>query len=151
MTNISVDFMIFHFRLIRRTVYEQVRGIDPNFTYAEEYDLCLKLSEVTDFYHIAQPLYYYRRHSGNLTNEQFEPIRWSQKAINNALLRRGLDRQSRSLISERTVQPALRLGSVTTAGVTLSPSTELRVTPAPYHFVEASYAQRLQELGIALF
>ncbi|MHC5821913.1 MAG: glycosyltransferase family 2 protein, partial [Nostoc sp.] len=88
-----VDFMIFHFRLIRRTVYEQVGGIDPNFTYAEEYDLCLKLSEVTDFYHIAQPLYYYRRHSGNLTNEQFEPIRWSQKAITNALLRRGLDSQ----------------------------------------------------------
>ncbi|WP_265278280.1 glycosyltransferase [Nostoc sp. KVJ3] len=84
-----VDFMIFHFRLIRRTVYEQVGGIDPNFTYAEEYDLCLKLSEVTDFYHIPQPLYYYRRHSGNLTNEQFEPIRWSQKAINNALKRRG--------------------------------------------------------------
>lgn len=88
-----VDFMIFHFRLIRRTVYEQVGGIDPNFTYAEEYDLCLKLSEVTEFYHIAQPLYYYRRHSGNLTNEQFEPIRWSQKAINNALKRRGLDSQ----------------------------------------------------------
>ncbi|WP_265277851.1 glycosyltransferase family 2 protein [Nostoc sp. KVJ3] len=88
-----VDFMIFHFRLIRRTVYEQVGGIDPNFTYAEEYDLCLKLSEVTEFYHIAQPLYYYRRHSGNLTNQQFEPIRWSQKAINNALKRRGLDSQ----------------------------------------------------------
>ncbi|WP_265278363.1 hypothetical protein [Nostoc sp. KVJ3] len=30
-----VDFMIFHFRLIRRTVYEQVGGIDPNFTYAK--------------------------------------------------------------------------------------------------------------------
>ncbi|WP_265278233.1 hypothetical protein [Nostoc sp. KVJ3] len=55
--------------------------------------MCLKLSEVTDFYHIPQPLYYYRRHSGNLTNEQFEPIRWSQKAINNALKRRGLDSQ----------------------------------------------------------
>ncbi|MBN3925619.1 glycosyltransferase [Nostoc sp. NMS4] len=103
-----VDFMTFHFRLIRRTLYDQVGGIDPNFLYAEEYDLCLKLSEVTDFYHIAQPLYYYRRHSSNLTNEQYEPIRWSQKAITNALKRRGLDIQyelSMQLVAYFSIKP----------------------------------------------
>jgi glycosyltransferase involved in cell wall biosynthesis len=103
-----INFMTFHFRLIRRTVYEQVGGIDPNFLYAEEYDLCLRLSEVTDFYHIAQPLYYYRRHSSNLTNEQYEPIRWSQKAITNALKRRGLDTQyelSMQLVAHFSIKP----------------------------------------------
>jgi len=38
-----VDFMVMHFRLLRRTVYEQVGGIDPTIEYAEDYDLCLKL------------------------------------------------------------------------------------------------------------
>ncbi|WP_265278311.1 glycosyltransferase family A protein [Nostoc sp. KVJ3] len=55
--------------------------------------MCLKLSEVTDFYHIPHLFIIIAGHSGNLTNEQFEPIRWSQKAINNALKRRGLDSQ----------------------------------------------------------
>ena len=86
-----VDFMTFHFRLIRRTTYDLVGGIDPTFVFGEDYDLCLKLSEVTDVQHIAKPLYYYRRHSSNFTNDQFESIRWAHKAISNALKRRGLD------------------------------------------------------------
>ena len=52
-----VDFMTFHFRLLRRSVYEQVGGIDPTFTTSEDYDLCLRRSEVTDIYHLPQPLY----------------------------------------------------------------------------------------------
>jgi glycosyltransferase involved in cell wall biosynthesis len=69
-----LEFMTFHFRLIRRTCYEQVGGIDPSFTTAEDYDLCLKLSEITDFYHLPRSLYFYRRHSGNATNNQVEMI-----------------------------------------------------------------------------
>lgn len=38
---ILVDFMIFHFRLFRRSVYEQIGGIDESFTCAYDYDLCL--------------------------------------------------------------------------------------------------------------
>ena len=85
------DFMTFHFRLMRRSVYEQVGGIDPSFTTAEDYDLCLKLSEVTDIYHLPKPLYFYRRHSGNVTNNQIDTIRCTHQAISNALQRRGLD------------------------------------------------------------
>ena len=61
-----VDFMTFHFRLMRRSVYDQGGGIDPTFAWAEDYDLCLKLSEVTNIYHLPKPLYYYRRHVGNI-------------------------------------------------------------------------------------
>ena len=86
-----VDLMTFHFRLIRRSVYDAVGGVDDSFDYGEDYDLCLKLSEVTEVYHIAKSLYYYRRHSGNVTNDDFINIYWSQKAINDALKRRSLD------------------------------------------------------------
>ncbi|NJM22916.1 MAG: glycosyltransferase [Richelia sp. RM2_1_2] len=86
-----VDLMTFHFRLIRRSVYDAVGGIDDSFASGEDYDLCLKLSEVTEVYHIAKPLYYYRRHSGNVTNDNLKNIYWAQKAINDALIRRGLD------------------------------------------------------------
>lgn len=55
-----VDLMTFHFRLIRRSVYDAVGGVDDSFVHGEDYDLCLKLSEVTEVYHIAKPLYYYR-------------------------------------------------------------------------------------------
>jgi glycosyltransferase involved in cell wall biosynthesis len=86
-----LDFVVMHFRLIRRSIYEQVGGIDPTFTTAEDYDLCLKISEITDIYHLPKALYYYRRHSGNVTNQQLEVIRSAHQAITNALHRRGLD------------------------------------------------------------
>jgi glycosyltransferase involved in cell wall biosynthesis len=86
-----IDFMTFHFRLMRRSVYEQVGGIDDSFQWAEDYDLCLKISEVTQIYHLPKPLYFYRRHSSNLTNQQYETIRWAEKAIQQAMVRRGLN------------------------------------------------------------
>lgn len=87
-----VDFMTFHFRLMRRSVYEQVGGIDPSYEMSEDYDLCLKLSEVTDIYHLKRPLYYHRRHTGNITNNQVAGIEWASRAIGQALQRRGLDK-----------------------------------------------------------
>jgi glycosyltransferase involved in cell wall biosynthesis len=86
-----VDFMTFHFRLIRRAVYDQVGGIDPTFAWAEDYDLCLKLSEVTAVHHLPKPLYSYRRHAGNATHHQLDVIHWSAIAISKAMVRRGLD------------------------------------------------------------
>ncbi len=62
-----LDFMTFHFRLIRRTVFEQVGGLDESVPWAEDYDLCLKLSEVTQVRHIKKPLYYYRCHPQSIS------------------------------------------------------------------------------------
>jgi glycosyltransferase involved in cell wall biosynthesis len=88
-----LDFMTFHFRLIRRAVYGQVGGIDPAFERASDYDLCLRLSEVTQVHHLPQPLYYYRQHSSNVTNNQLKQIHWAYQASVQALQRRGLDQQ----------------------------------------------------------
>ncbi len=62
------DFMIFHFRLLRRDIYEQVGGINEEFERVQDYDLCLRLSEVTEVEHITKPLYYYRYHSDSVSH-----------------------------------------------------------------------------------
>src|SRR4028118_441985 len=86
-----VDFMTFHFRLMRRQALEQVGGFDEACAYAEDYDLCLRLSEVTQVRHINKPLYYYRSHQSNITNQhQIRQAQGSCKAIGRALERRGI-------------------------------------------------------------
>lgn len=86
-----VDFMIFHFRLIRRSVYDQVGGINEAFESVEDYELCLRLSEVTEILQIKKPLYYYRKHNDSLSHhKQIEQILLSHKASSESLERRGL-------------------------------------------------------------
>lgn len=86
-----IDFMTFHFRLIRRDVYDALGGVSVDLETAEDYDLCLRLSEVTQIYHHPKPLYLYRTHSDSISESQhLKQILASQKSINNALFRRGL-------------------------------------------------------------
>ena len=86
-----IDFMTFHFRLFRRSVFEQAGGIDEAFEYIEDYDLCLRLSEVTQVRHVQKPLYYYRVHLESLSQrKRVEQISLSCQAIARALERRGL-------------------------------------------------------------
>ena len=88
-----ISFMTFHFRLMRKEVFEQAGGINENTGSVPDYDLCLRLSEITEIYHLKQPLYYYRQHSGNMSQTQrVELIYSSQEAIERALQRRGLDK-----------------------------------------------------------
>jgi glycosyltransferase involved in cell wall biosynthesis len=86
-----VDFMTFHFRLMRREVYNAVGGIDPEFKAAQDYDLCLRLSEVTEVVQVKKSLYLYRNHQENISHtKQFEQIHFTHLAITRALQRRGL-------------------------------------------------------------
>ena len=89
-----IDFMTFHFRLMRRDVYDAIGGFDGSLSSAEDYDLCLRLSEVTEIKHLAAPLYYYRWHEHNLsTTQSLIQSKCSAIAINRALARRGLNRK----------------------------------------------------------
>jgi glycosyltransferase involved in cell wall biosynthesis len=89
-----VDFMTFHFRLMRREAYELVGGLDESFERAQDYDLCLRLSEVTEFFSLKKPLYYYRHHNQSVSNlHQVEQIMASKEAIARALVRRGMSEQ----------------------------------------------------------
>jgi glycosyltransferase involved in cell wall biosynthesis len=86
-----VDFMAFHFRLIRRSVFEQIGGIDPASGLVPDYDLCLRLSEVSQIQHLRRPLYFYRVHGQSMSQQQQQQtIQDSQAAVERALERRGL-------------------------------------------------------------
>ncbi|HNY28848.1 MAG TPA: glycosyltransferase [Candidatus Sumerlaeota bacterium] len=100
-----LDFMTHHFRLLRRSVYEQIGGFDPTFPLAMDYDLCLRLSEVTEIAHLPRALYHYRQHPESLSaTHRLEQALWTQRAIQNALDRRGMD-----WVCELEVRPRFRL------------------------------------------
>lgn len=86
-----VDFMTFHFRLLRRSLYEQVGGIKDSLDFVEDYDLCLRLSEVTQFQRIQQPLYFYRQHAHNASHQlNLEQTLRTHTILKRALQRRGM-------------------------------------------------------------
>ncbi|WP_293125317.1 sulfotransferase [Microcoleus sp. bin38.metabat.b11b12b14.051] len=87
-----VDPMVFHFRLIRRSVYNSCGGIDLEFASAADYELCLRLSEVTEIRKLNKPLYYYRIHQQNISRQhRVEQILLCHAAVEQALVRRKLD------------------------------------------------------------
>lgn len=96
-----IDFMTFHFRLIRREIYDLVGGIDVAVPYVQDYDLCLKISEVTEIYHHPQPLYDYRVHPTMISQTHKNDVTTSAAlAVRNALVRRGLSHRYRLDIIE---------------------------------------------------
>lgn len=89
-------FMTFHFRLIRRLIYEQVGGINLKYDRMEDYDLCLRVSEITRISHIPDFLYFYRNHS-DMTHQKnpLQIVLLANAVIEAALKRRGMDKTHR--------------------------------------------------------
>ncbi len=85
-------FMLFHFRLFRKSVYEQAGGIDTDFNLIEDYELCMRMSEVAkNIVNIPEFLYFYRNHSSNVhANNRLAIVELTRAAIESALVRRGL-------------------------------------------------------------
>jgi glycosyltransferase involved in cell wall biosynthesis len=54
-----VEFVTFHFRLLRRSVFDKVGGLDTAFESAYDYDLCLRMTEASEVRHVQIPLYYF--------------------------------------------------------------------------------------------
>ena len=91
MERLLTDFMTFHFRLIRKSIYDKIGGFNTQFNNIEDYDLCLRLSEVTNIKKINEYLYLYRFHpdSTKVTMNQLERIHLCTETITQALKRRG--------------------------------------------------------------
>lgn len=97
---ILTNFMTFHFRLIRRSVYDQVGGVNTSYSCNIDQELCLRISEVTDVFHINKPLYYYRCHQDSISHlQRIEQIRCADRAIKEALIRRGLSNEKQVLMN----------------------------------------------------
>ncbi len=88
-----IDFMTFHFRLIRKSAYNKIGGFNTQFNNIEDWDLCLRLSEVTTIKKINEYLYLYRYHpdSTKVTMNQLERVNLCTEAISQALERRGME------------------------------------------------------------
>jgi glycosyltransferase involved in cell wall biosynthesis len=88
-----VDFMAFHFRLFQRESFEQAGGIDPYFESAIDYDLCLRLSEITQIKHLKVPLYEYRIHPQSMSYQsRSRQVQYAKAAVEKAIARRGLEK-----------------------------------------------------------
>lgn len=102
-----LTFLTHHFRLFRPEVYRAVGGVDASFAAAGDYDFCLKVSERAKIEHLARPLYCYREHADSIsTGRQLEQVACTARAIEAALVRRGLDRSLRLRVS---LQPVFSL------------------------------------------
>jgi GT2 family glycosyltransferase len=87
-TRMLVDFCTFHFRLIRKSVFDQVGGIGANQNYCYEYDLCLRLSEVTQVQKVPTTLYFYRKHSHQISSTAIQEQQEAALKVAQAALRR---------------------------------------------------------------
>ena len=62
-------------RLVNREFYDKVGGYDKSLKCVGDYDLCLKLSEISAVYFLDRPLYYYELSSTNysrIANKQLQ-------------------------------------------------------------------------------
>ena len=89
-----VEFMTYHFRVIRADAYRAVGGIDARMPVAPDYDLCLRLSERFGIGHLPKPLYRYRLRRDSISHgSRLRQVRASFDAAQRALQRRGLQGQ----------------------------------------------------------
>lgn len=57
-----------HLKVIRRSVYLELGGSNPEFSGVQDWDLALKIGESHHLYYLAQPLYRHRTHEKSVTN-----------------------------------------------------------------------------------
>jgi glycosyltransferase involved in cell wall biosynthesis len=83
--------IIFHLVVFRRDLYERVGGFDTSLGYADDYDLNLKLSEVTEVFHLQRPLHMRLvgpGHSSVSESFRIEQLECVKRAQANAIHRR---------------------------------------------------------------
>lgn len=60
-------FMVFHFRLFQRSKWLEIKSLS-DIDNCWDYDLVLRLSEITNFILLPEVLYFWRRHKNQMTN-----------------------------------------------------------------------------------
>ena len=88
-----IDFMVFHFRLFRRSLFDRLGGFDESYACAQDYDFVLRASEAARVERVPEVLYDYRLHGGSVSQTRAaEQLACSRRAVESALRRRGADR-----------------------------------------------------------
>lgn len=86
---------ICHFEIFRKSLMEKIGGERPEFVGAQDFDLFLRITELTNkIYHIPKVLYHWRKVAGStadtIENKEYA-ILAGQKAVEEALKRRKLN------------------------------------------------------------
>lgn len=66
--------------MFRKSYLEAIGLYDPEFRNAEDFDLLKRYLKNFNGYHLKLPLYRYRRHSKNMTNDRGAREKWEQKS-----------------------------------------------------------------------
>lgn len=66
--------------MFRKSYLEAIGLYDPEFRNAEDFDLLKKYVKNFNGYHLRLPLYRYRRHEKNMTNDVVARIKWEAKS-----------------------------------------------------------------------
>ena len=91
-----VQFIYFHMRLVRTSSYHKIGGYDEKYQLAGDYDLSLRLAELAQPVHIAEPLYNYRIHNDSTSQKKrISTHLEAVEAARAALHRRGLAKSFR--------------------------------------------------------
>jgi glycosyltransferase involved in cell wall biosynthesis len=82
---------LFPMRFYRKSCVDQVGGYSNELTSAIDYDLALKLDEITKICRIKEPVtYFYRQHATQVSKRRQEQDLNAKKALQAALTRRGI-------------------------------------------------------------
>jgi len=75
--------------MLRRTLLEHVGGFDESYRIGEDYDLWLRLSQITVFHRLDMPCTLYRKHGSNVTKRPPER-NYAYRALTSAITRYGM-------------------------------------------------------------
>ncbi len=86
---------ITHLLAVRRSLLDHVGGLRPELDGAQDYDLLLRLTELTDrVVHVPKPLYSWRKSAGSTAADigaKPQAHAASRRAVDEAIVRRGLE------------------------------------------------------------
>jgi glycosyltransferase involved in cell wall biosynthesis len=84
---------VFPQRFFRKSVIDKVGGYSNSLSSAVDFDVCLKIDEISTIHRIKEPItYYYRQHSNQVsTKARHEQDLNAKKALEDALKRRGIN------------------------------------------------------------
>ncbi|MGA9278281.1 glycosyltransferase family 2 protein [Ilumatobacter sp.] len=91
--------IVHHFRLFRARDWNRTTGFAEDIRNAIDYDMFLKMSEVTEMVHVDERVYRYRVH-GESTSQKHQPTQYRNHAL---VVARALER--RGLAADWTMEP----------------------------------------------
>lgn len=84
------NFVCFSSVVVRRSVFDQVGGFDPEFDLSIDYDLWLRVARHWQFARVAEPLVLYRTGHGNLSKKLSDRVATAVSIMTRHAFRRGL-------------------------------------------------------------